>query len=260
MQWVFDCDANRCRLVPMIRFLLILLFAMPTFGFARAQSVERVELELVLALDTSTSVDSEEFELQRTGLARAFRQKNIQSAIASLGPSGMAVAVVQWAGPGSQTLAVEWSKINSPNTANLFAAKLQTMPRALSGFTDISGALDFSTKQIFANAFRGARLAIDVSGDGTSDQHDPTAARDRALALGIIVNGLVVFNEEYDLGILASLDLTRHYENSVIGGPGHFLMTAESFDDFAVSIEKKLLREIIGPAFVHNRFGPTLRQ
>lgn len=243
-------------MIRILRLMFLILFALGP-ALSPARSNEAVELELVLAIDTSTSVDGGEFELQRMGLAHAFRQENIHLAIASLGPSGMAVAVVQWAGPGAQILAVEWSKINSPSSAKLFAKKLESMPRIMSGFTDISGALDFSTNQISTNSFKGSRLAIDVSGDGTSDQYDPQAARDRALAQGITVNGLVIFSDEYDLGILASLDLVKHYEKRVVGGPGHFLMTAENFEDFALSMQKKLLREIIGPAFVRYRSKST---
>lgn len=243
-------------MIRILRLMFLTLFALGP-ALSPARSNEAVELELVLAIDTSTSVDGGEFELQRMGLAHAFRQENIHLAIASLGPSGMAVAVVQWAGPGAQILAVEWSKINSPDSARLFAKKLESMPRVMSGFTDISGAIDFSANQISTNSFNGSRLAIDVSGDGTSDQYDPQAARDRALAQGITVNGLVIFSDEYDLGILATLDLVKHYENRVVGGPGHFLMTAENFEDFAFSMQKKLLREIIGPAFVRYRSKST---
>ena len=220
---------------------------------------QKVALELVLAIDASTSVDEREFDLQRTGLARAFQSKTVKSAIASLGTEGLAVSVVQWAGENAQHLAVPWSFIRSENSADMFAGRLLKMERKVSGFTDIAGAITFSTRQLLANEYRGARLAIDVSGDGTSDRNDPAIARDIALAEGITINGLVIFSDEHDLGDLAKFSLREHYQTKVIGGPGAFLLEAERFKDFARAIEMKLVREISGAAFVFRSNSNTSR-
>ncbi|MFD0915723.1 DUF1194 domain-containing protein [Pseudahrensia aquimaris] len=229
--------------------LSLAIAASLTVSHVGQAQLRNVELELVLAIDTSTSVNADEYELQRTGLARAFRSANVQSAIASLGEQGIAVAVVQWAGPGQQRLAVDWTWMKGPQGAERFAEDLSAMPRAVSGFTDIAGAITHSMNQILTNNYVGDRLAIDVSGDGTSDENDPIFARDRALAQGITINGLAIHSDEYDLGDLAQMGLVHHYTTRVIGGPGHFLIQASDFDDFARAIEKKLVREIIGPAF-----------
>ena len=123
------------------------------------------------------------------------------------------------------------------------------MRRGLTGFTDIAGAINFSINQLEANGYDGRRLAIDVSGDGTSDRNDPSTARDRAILRGITVNGLVIHNFEYDLGDLARFELFNHYRDNVIGGPGAFLLNAESFETFGQSMREKLYREISGPLF-----------
>ena len=112
-----------------------------------------------------------------------------------------------------------------------------------------AGAIDFSVNLIGSNAYDGRRLAIDVSGDGTSDRNDPAPARDRAILRGITINGLVIHSQEYDLGDLARFELRTHYRDRVIGGPGAFLLNAESFKTFAVSMREKLYREISGPLF-----------
>lgn len=238
-----------CRIL--FSSLLMLFWAFPV------AALERVELELVLAIDTSTSVDDDEFELQRTGLAHAFRQPNVQAAIASLGVKGMAICVVQWAGQGSQYLAIDWMRLHSKRDAERFADRLAGMNRQTRGSTDIAGALRFSTSQLLTNAYKGARLTIDVSGDGTNEDspsaQDPRIFRDAAVGQGIIINGLVIFNDEYDLGDLASDLLIKHYRAKVIGGPGHFLEYANRFKDFAAAMQRKLIREIRGPAFVQQR-------
>lgn len=214
-----------------------------------AFALQEVDLELVLAIDSSTSVDADEYGLQRTGLAQAFRHPRVLSAIDGLGEAGMAVAIVQWAGNLQQRISVNWTWVNSMQSAFEFADKVSKMPRQLGGFTDIAGAIHFSTAELLNNAYDGRRLAIDVSGDGTSDRNDPAIARDAAISQGITINGLVIHSIEYDLGDLARHELLTHYTERVIGGPGAFLLNAESFDTFARSIREKLYREISGPLF-----------
>ena len=208
-----------------------------------------VELELVLAIDASTSVNSDEFELQRTGIAEAFRHPKVLAALDGLGEEGLAVGVVQWAGPRKQQMAVNWAHVNSRETSFQFASQIDAMPRLITGFTDIAGAINYSAEQIETNGYKGRRLAIDVSGDGTSDRNDPSIARDAAILRGITINGLVIHSIEYDLGDLARFELRTHYRDRVIGGPGAFLLNAESFKTFAVSMREKLYREISGPLF-----------
>jgi len=214
-----------------------------------APAIAQQAVELVLAIDTSTSVNDAEYELQRTGLAEAFLHPRILSAIKGLGPKGMAVSIVQWAGRSEQVLARKWVLVNSETSARKFSNSIRSMPRQLSGFTDIANAIRFSVTQLENNNFNGQRLAIDVSGDGTSDRNNPAIARDEAILRGITINGLIIHSIEYDLGELARIELVDHYRNRVIGGLGAFLLEAENFEDFAVSIRKKLYREISGPLF-----------
>lgn len=210
---------------------------------------ERVALELVLAIDTSTSVDPSEYILQRDGIAAAFRHPQVHLAIEGLGAEGMAVTIVQWAGQQSQARVVNWQKVNSVESALQFAGKVSAMSRQMRGFTDIANAINFSVREIETNQFNGRRLTIDVSGDGTSDRNDPAIARDAAIRKGITVNGLIIHAFEYDLGDFARFELQRHYEQRVIGGSGAFLMHAENFRSFAQSMREKLFREIAGPQF-----------
>ena len=62
-----------------------------------AQTV--VDLELVIAVDVSLSMDLDEQRLQRDGYVMAFRDPEVHKAIAS-GPNGrIAVTYMEWAGP-----------------------------------------------------------------------------------------------------------------------------------------------------------------
>ncbi len=228
--------------------LLLCCFLGGETRLATAQTTP-VALELVLAVDTSTSVDGREFALQQQGFAEAFRHADVIRAIEQVGGGGVAVAIVQWSGPGQQRISVPWTQVRNGQDARALAARIERSGRQLNGFTDIAGALGFSLRALQNSGFSGQRKVIDVSGDGVSNGPAAAAARDAAISGGITVNGLVIHNEEYDLGELAKLNLFAHYKAHVVGGPGAFLMAAEGFEDFRLAIRKKLVREITGPLF-----------
>lgn len=223
-------------------------FPGPVSGQDAARDIVAVDLELVLAIDASASVDWKEFWLQRDGLAAAFRHENVIGAIEAAGDHGIAVTLVQWSGTGRQSTVVGWTHIRDRRTSEAFSDRIALTGRALTGMTDIGGAIDFSSSRLAANRFHGRRQVIDVSGDGSDRPDETRQARDRAVARGITINGLVIYSEDIDLAELADIELHAHYEQNVIGGHGAFLMSADGFSDFAVAIRRKLVREILGPA------------
>ena len=222
------------------------------FPFAHAQQTQPVDLELVLAIDTSSSVDASEYALQRHGLAEAFRHPATLAAIRSIGKTGLAVTVVQWSSYNKHRTAVDWMAIRGAQGARRFAAALDRMPRLLKGFTGIGGAIRFSLKQIEENAFEGVRKVIDISGDGASSDGDPRPERDRAIARGVTVNGLAILTRDPDF---MEMNLADYYARNVVGGEGSFVTSADGFEGFVVQIRKKLVREITG-AGVANLFRP----
>lgn len=226
---------------------LVLAFALtaPPQHSAKAQTA--VELELVLAIDTSTSVDAGEFALQTQGLSEAFLHPDVVQAVKLAGPRGVAVSVVHWAGRNKQETVVDWHLVTDGASAAKLAAAIATVPRRIRGLTDIAGAISHSVASITSNGFSGERKVVDVSGDGSSEARSTRLARDGAIARGITINGLVIRQKDYSLGELAYVDLRQHYERNVIGGPGAFLMTARDFEDFRIAIRRKLVREITGP-------------
>jgi len=214
---------------------------------ADAQALQPVDLELVLAVDTSTSVDAQEFVLQSRGLAEAFLHPDVVAAIRFAGTQGVAISLVHWAGEARQAIAVDWHVVRDGRTAAELSEKISASSRTINGLTDIAGAIHFSVDAIEANDFLGGRRVIDISGDGSSDARRSEAARNAANARGITINGLAIHNRDIDLGELANIDLREHYANHVIGGPGSFMMTAKNFEDFRIAIRAKLVREITGP-------------
>jgi hypothetical protein len=209
------------------------------FGSALQAAPLQPAVELVLAVDASGSVSSEEFELQTRGLAAAFRDPEVIAAIRSAGPQGIAVALIQWSSPGQQVVAVDWLLITSRESAELLADKIIAAGRLILGETAIDAAIRFAVAQLQGNAFHGHRQTIDVSGDGATNWGaSPDRARDLAVAAGITINGLAVANEQSDLG--------SYYRDHVIGGPGAFVITASDYGDFARAMRMKLIEEISG--------------
>jgi len=222
-----------------IGFLLpALIVAVLVPGSEAAQ--RNVNLELIMAVDVSGSVDSEEYALQMGGIADAFRDPDIQGAIEVASPRGIAVSVVLWSSSEWQFVAVNWVHILNAEDAHVFADAVDAAPREYGGNTAIGSAIDFSIRHFAGNGFEGARRVIDVSGDGISNDGPDTApARDRAVARGITINGLVIVEN--------NLPARRFYRERVIGGPGAFVLDARGFADFGRVFKRKLLREISGP-------------
>jgi hypothetical protein len=210
------------------------------FGVAPAAAQTAVDLQLILAVDASGSVNHYRFELQKQGYVAAFRHGRVLQAVRSGANQAIAVTMVQWTGPAMQLQVVDWSRISDTRSAEAFAAAVEDAPRHLfGGGTSISGAIDHAMTIFPANPFRGGRRVIDISGDGSNNRGRPvTLARDEAIASGVGINGLPILALEPDLD--------RYYQDYVIGGPGAFVIATERYETFGDAILKKLITEIAG--------------
>jgi len=218
--------------------LLGLLVAALAAAPAVAQTA--VDLQLVLAVDASGSVNQYRFDLQKQGYAEAFRNPRVLKAIRSGIAGAIAVTVTQWTGPDLQIQVVDWTVLKDEPSANAFAGAIEDTPRQLfSGGTSISGAIDHGVTLLLnsARTYPGARRTIDVSGDGANNRgRSAHLARDDAVRSGITINGLPI------LALEPGLD--RYYYDNVIGGPGAFMITAQTYEAFAEAVLKKLITEI----------------
>lgn len=241
----------------MRRTLALLPLLLAGLGSAPAKADKPVDLELVLAVDVSGSVDPEEAALQRSGYVAALRDPKIRKAIRS-GPMGrIAVVYVEWAGDFFQRTAVDWTVLDSEASIDGFAKAVDAVPTMTAQWTSISGAIDYAVRLFDGNGLEGTRQVIDVSGDGVNNRGRPvTAARDEAVARGITINGLPILNDRPNpWGGEPVRNLDTYYRDNVIGGPGAFLVPALGFDAFAEAILSKLLLEIAQspgePVFSH---------
>ena len=235
--------AMRRGLVVCVSVAAILLHA----GFAWPAPVS-VDLELVLAVDVSGSVDEVEGRLQRMGYVNAFRSPAVLRAIQSGRRKSIAVTYREWAGFDFQRVVVGWKRIHDGASAEAFAYLLSQAPIGVGPYTSISGAIEFALPLFENNGFTSERRTIDISGDGPNNSGDyVTNARDRAVRAGVTINGLpIVNNRPSPWGRMPMPNLDLYYRKCVIGGRRSFLVVANDFKSFGRAIRRKLILEIVG--------------
>jgi hypothetical protein len=205
-----------------------------------------VDLELVIAVDVSLSMDLEEQRLQRDGYVTAFRDPEVHKAITS-GPNGrIAVTYMEWAGPPTQQVVMPWTIVDGPPAARAFADRLEAVPISRARMTSISAALQYSGRLFESSGAKGIRRVIDVSGDGPNNAGVPVVpVRDELVAKGIVINGLpIMLKLAQGFFDLAELDL--YYSDCVIGGTGAFMIPIKEQSEFQAATRRKLLLEIAG--------------
>jgi hypothetical protein len=232
-----------------VRFFAAAAIGLAFAAAALAQQSKReaVDVELVIAVDVSYSMDPDEQALQREGYVEAISSRDFIDAVRK-GPNGrIAVTYVEWAGVNEQKIVVPWQMIDGPEAAGAFVQTLNAAPMRRASRTSISGALVFVTGLFEQSPYRGLRRVIDVSGDGTNNQGPLIeATRDEVVARGITINGLPIMLKEPNVSFLDIPDLDHYYEDCVIGGPGAFVVPARARAQFVESIRKKLLLEVAG--------------
>lgn len=232
---------------------LPLLFAL-VFGAALALSLCRgaaaqatlVDLELVLAIDISGSIDDEEARLQREGYLAAFQHPDILKAIRTGAHGRIAVTYVEWAGDHTRRTVADWTVLHDDASAKALVATVSESPLTIGMWTSISGAIEYGREKFRQSPYKGKRRVIDISGDGPNNHGEfVLTARDRAIKEGIVINGLPIVNNKpsrWGMPQLPHLDL--YYEDCVIGGNAAFIIVANTFHDFARAVRQKLVLEI----------------
>lgn len=223
---------------------LVFAFSLVLGKGAAAQDIP-VDLELVLAVDVSMSMDGEEQQLQRDGYVSAFRNPEIIEAIKT-GPYGqIAVTYVEWSGEYFQRMLVPWTLIDGEETARSFADMLAAAPIRSNFRTSISGALIYATGLFGGNGYRGP-AAIDISGDGANNQGpEVEVARDAAVRSGITINGLPLLLRPGSMdSYFEIMKLDDYYQDYVIGGTGAFMIPVRRVSEFGPAIRRKLILEI----------------
>lgn len=207
-----------------------------------------VDLELILAVDVSWSMDMDEQEFQRAGYVAAMRDPQVIDAIVGGGWGKIAITYVEWAGSGLNSVIVPWTLVDNAESAHAFADSLSVGRIGRMRRTSISSALAFADEHFASNPYRGMRRVVDVSGDGANNQGAPvTSLRDRLVAKGIVINGLPIMIKASNPGGYFSIpNLDAYYKDCVIGGPASFVIPVDDVNRFAAAIRQKMILEISG--------------
>ena len=216
-----------------------------------ARAADPVDMELVLAVDVSGSIDEYEFQLQRKGYSDAFLDPRVLDAIRANPLQRIAVSMVEWSGAQNQAVIVDWTLVRDEASARAFAEAVLKPPRSSGRWTSISGGIDFSMAMFERSPFQAQRRVIDVSGDGVNNSGRPAeAARDEAVKAGGTINGLAILNDRPNpFGNFYQpppVPLDEYYADKVIGGVGAFMITTNDFEGFERAVVQKLVREIAG--------------
>ncbi len=214
--------------------LLLFGLLLPTGKAVHAQT--RVSIELVLAVDTSLSVNDLEFALQMHGIAEAFRSREVMDLIVS--GRGVAVTIMQWAGWVREEHSVPWRLLRDRASILSFAAEVSAAKRQGVGYmTAVGTAIGAALHELQTNDYAGELLKIDLSGDGYSNAGpELIPLRNHADTLGVTINGLAILTD-FD-------DLDDYFRAQVVVGPGAFVIEAADYDAFAHAMKLKLLREL----------------
>jgi hypothetical protein len=219
----------------------------PAPQLAEKEATASVDVELILAVDVSYSMDMDELAIQREGYAQAIVSKEFLQALKT-GPNGkISVTYFEWAASSDQKIIIPWRVIDGPETADAVANEIIKTPIRRASRTSISGAINFAMPLFDENPHRGLRRVIDISGDGPNNNGPAvTIARDAALEKGIVINGLPIMVKEPSYSTMDIDNLDYYYEDCVIGGPGSFVVTIKDRDKFKEAIRTKLLLEVAG--------------
>src|SRR5438477_8083923 len=198
----------------------------PGQQLADKESTPSVDVELVLAVDVSYSMDMDELAIQREGYAQAIVSKEFLQALKS-GPHGkISVTYFEWAASSDQKIIIPWRVIEGPESADAVANEIMKTPIRRASRTSISGAINFAMPLFDESPYRGLRRVIDISGDGPNNNGGPVVvARDAALEKGVVINGLPIMVKEPSYSTMDIVNLDLYYEVCVIGGLYSFVVS-----------------------------------
>jgi hypothetical protein len=214
---------------------------------ADKQGAPTVDVELILAVDVSYSMDMDELAIQREGYAQAIISKEFLQALKSLPNGRISITYFEWAASSDQKIIIPWRVIDGPETADAVANEIMKTPIRRASRTSISGAIYFALPLFDENPYHGLRRVIDISGDGPNNNGAPViGAREAALEKGITINGLPIMVKEPSYSTMDIDNLDWYYEDCVIGGPGSFVVSIKDREKFKEAIRTKLLLEVAG--------------
>jgi hypothetical protein len=240
---------NRVTGPRVLGLVLAVALSSPTWA-ASEESAGTVDLELVIAVDVSSSMSQKEQRVQREGYVCALRSPDVLRVIKSGRRGRIAIAYFEWARPEYHRVLVPWTIIDDPADAASIADAIDGQPAISQRGTSISVGLQFAGRLLQTSGLMSDRQVVDVSGDGPNNAGPRVEpARDALIARGVTINGLAISlpGGPSDIQTFALPYLESYYRHCVIGGPGAFVLSVGDLGDFEKAIRRKFMAEIAGP-------------
>ncbi|MCK0151882.1 DUF1194 domain-containing protein [Marivita sp. S6314] len=197
---------------------------------------DHCRLALLLALDVSSSVDAEEYILQRDGLAAALDNPDIRAALLQ-GSGHVSMAIFEWSGRRQSAMVSDWIMLTDNAAIDELIRALKSAPRSQTRFPTAMGyALGFGAT-VLSRGPQCDRRVIDLSGDGqNNDGFPPHLAYKNFPFANVTVNGLAVLG--------SAPDVLAYFQREVRFGFGAFVETSEGYEGYRQAMTRKLFREI----------------
>src|SRR5258708_5820135 len=103
-----------------------------------------VDVELILAVDVSYSMDMDELAIQREGYAQAIVSKEFLQALKSLPNGKIAITYFEWAASSDQKIIIPWRVIDRPGNPGARAHAIMKEPLRPAARNPISVASYFA--------------------------------------------------------------------------------------------------------------------
>jgi hypothetical protein len=219
---------------------------------AQTKNVE-VDLQLVLAVDSSGSVPISAVAAQREAFADAFLNKRLHDAILSGPIHKIAITYFEFSDQSQQQIIVPWMSLSNANEIRAFSTKLKNSRLGfLRGDTSISGAMKFAQNMLLNNNYISYRIVLDITGNGRNNNGpNVKTVSDALVSENITINALSINSKVTDQKgpynyLFSRYDgpIDRYYKNQVIGGPRSFVLPVDKHEEYVDAILRKLLMEI----------------
>jgi len=213
------------------------------------------DFNLITAIDVSDSISRRDEWLEYEGLARGVLDAQFLARIAEGSQQRIGFVAFTWSSGGQVAIVVPWTVIANRADAERVAGQFDAAPRIdrsafgryrplssavdrdRGGMTDIGEAVESAVRLSLTAPFSAQRSVVNILSNGVDNNGpSPDGMRDRAIRMGITINGIVFGDRD---------DLPDYFRQHVIGGPGAFLMTIQQPADLPKALEKKFFQDLI---------------
>ena len=231
------------------------------------QGLPYLDTMIVIAVDVSGSVNSDEYKIQKDGIIKAFSDPSVQNLLLQCTTSGIGVTYLEWSGSGySQAFGsfvnnpfvqvIPWTRLMTPEDMNHFANQLLASPRSSDGETDIARSLEFARSLFSSAPFQSQNRIVSLSTDGRqgrtiagiSAEDFVKMERDKLASLGVTINGIAIESTvEVDPRLGGGSfpsdkeDSLKDYLNQNLRtGQGSFVESVPDFESYSEAFKKQL--------------------